>query len=621
MMDAKFQELVDDSEILIIVPPFYLVNLPYLAAHILKARAEAEGFAVSIFYANIAFAKWIGVDDYAKFIYASPPEMLGERIFSNTAFGIDNGFRRSEDFNDRYIHERDYKSKSTTYAKSSFNEISNLFKRVQGLTDPYIQFYVDRIREMNFKIVGCSSTFEQTASSISFLKRMKQLDPGCLTLIGGDNCTADMAQGIASLSSDIDYIFSGESEITFVNFLKDLYSDKQPDEKIIQEIRLNALEENPIFDYNVYYKQLDYYFPDNTFDVRLTCETSRGCRWGYKRPCKFCGLNGPSRKLRLKSEKRVKEELENLLGKHSNAKIMMTDNCIPLNLVKTVLPEIKSNYPKFNVFYEVRSNLTLDQVHRMHNAGIKAIQPGIESLSTDLLKMMDKGVLSRHNINLLRYTTSLGFEEVSWGILYGFPGEKRTAYDEMTALIPLLEHLFPPTYISYITIDRFCEYYRNAEKYGIKNLRPVDIYYDVLPEFADIEKLSRHFMGDYETCIRNETSVIKNLYKAVDNWCHAWENKSNSVPKLNISRVDDESYYLIDSRTIKIGKGIHLLDKKQAAMLLFGWPIQRRRYAEKDVQWAMANKFLVSLDNWYIPLATAPYEIMEGLKSESPAYA
>jgi peroxiredoxin family protein len=168
--NKQFREIVDDAEILIIVPPFYLIGLPYMAAHILKAQAEEKGFKVSIFYANIAFAKWIGTQDYTKFIYASCPEMLGERIFSNTAFGIDNSFSRSSDYNKRYSHEPDYISKSTTYSKSNLNEISNLFERVKGTTEAYIQFYVNKILDMNFKIIGCSTTFEQTTASISFLK-------------------------------------------------------------------------------------------------------------------------------------------------------------------------------------------------------------------------------------------------------------------------------------------------------------------------------------------------------------------------------------------------------------------------------------------------------------------
>ena len=127
-------------------------------------------------------------------------------------------------------------------------------------------------------------------------------------------------------------------------------------------------------------------------------------------------------------------------------------------------------------------------------------------------------------------------------------------------------------------------------------------------------------MGDYETCIREETSVIKNLYNAVDNWCHAWEKGKDMVPKLNISRIDSEKYFLIDSRAIKIGKGTHLLNKRQAAMLLFGWPLQHQRYGENDIQWAIKNKFMVSLDKWYIPLATASYDIINALKNESTTY-
>jgi radical SAM superfamily enzyme YgiQ (UPF0313 family) len=43
-------------------------------------------------------------------------------------------------------------------------------------------------------------------------------------------------------------------------------------------------------------------------------------------------------------------------------------------------------------FHEVKANLTRDQIRMLSEAGVNSIQPGIESFSTDLLRLMRKGV-------------------------------------------------------------------------------------------------------------------------------------------------------------------------------------------------------------------------------------
>ena len=44
----------------------------------------------------------------------------------------------------------------------------------------------------------------------------------------------------------------------------------------------------------------------------LLFETSRGCWWGAKSHCTFCGLNGETMAFRSKSPRRALDELEQL---------------------------------------------------------------------------------------------------------------------------------------------------------------------------------------------------------------------------------------------------------------------------------------------------------------------
>ena len=52
---------------------------------------------------------------------------------------------------------------------------------------------------------------------------------------------------------------------------------------------------------------------------------------------------------------------------------------------------LKRRRLQLGVFYETKANLTKDQLRALREAGIGTIQPGIESLSTDVLRTMRKG--------------------------------------------------------------------------------------------------------------------------------------------------------------------------------------------------------------------------------------
>jgi len=54
-------------------------------------------------------------------------------------------------------------------------------------------------------------------------------------------------------------------------------------------------------------------------------------------------------------------------------------------------------------FYEVKANLTRVQVSALRAAGVTRIQPGIESLSDHVLKLIGKGTCGLRNVQLLKW--------------------------------------------------------------------------------------------------------------------------------------------------------------------------------------------------------------------------
>ena len=80
----------------------------------------------------------------------------------------------------------------------------------------------------------------------------------------------------------------------------------------------------------------------------------------------------------------------------------------------------------------MKANLTREQVRLLADAGVRHIQPGIESLSDHVLALMKKGVTGLRNVQLLKWCKEYGIE-VDWNILYGFPGETREDYRRFCA--------------------------------------------------------------------------------------------------------------------------------------------------------------------------------------------
>jgi radical SAM superfamily enzyme YgiQ (UPF0313 family) len=144
--------------------------------------------------------------------------------------------------------------------------------------------------------------------------------------------------------------------------------------------------------------------PDTAETPRLVFETSRGCWWGQKHHCTFCGLNGNGMEFRQKSSSRALEELVWILSKYGShtRSIYATDNIMPYEYFHSFLPQLAAMNLSVDFFYETKANLRPDQLALYKRAGLSRIQPGIESLSSEVLMLMGKGITALQNIQLLK---------------------------------------------------------------------------------------------------------------------------------------------------------------------------------------------------------------------------
>src|SRR5262249_45361807 len=146
-------------------------------------------------------------------------------------------------------------------------------------------------------------------------------------------------------------------------------------------------------------------------------------------------------------------------------------------------------------FYEVKSNLARDQIRLLAEAGVRRIQPGIESLSSRVLQSMRKGVSALQNVNTLRWSLYYGIR-VDWNLLWGFPGETAADCERQEALMPLLAPLEPAAGGGRLWMERFSPLFTEREAFPVRYLRPEADYAYVYPSSVDLGELAYFF--EYE---------------------------------------------------------------------------------------------------------------------------
>jgi radical SAM superfamily enzyme YgiQ (UPF0313 family) len=114
---------------------------------------------------------------------------------------------------------------------------------------------------------------------------------------------------------------------------------------------LRDLDALPIPHFDDYFATLAASPLSSMVQPGLLAETSRGCWWGERSHCAFCGLNGAGIAYRAKSPARILAELTELSGRHGLRNIQFTDNILDMSHIGPLLGELAKAEPKYSLFY------------------------------------------------------------------------------------------------------------------------------------------------------------------------------------------------------------------------------------------------------------------------------
>jgi ribosomal peptide maturation radical SAM protein 1 len=516
--------------VLLLQMPFFLLDTPSIGLALIKASLEVEGIQCDLRYLNLEFGKKIGNEVYSWISWVGPRKLLiGDLVFAPSLHDDAKDRSRIQDL-------------MAFLSQPDFGVPTRMIELFPELVDKAEEFLADKLREIEwdrYGLVGFGTMF-QIAPALALAKRIKSLDAAPPVILGGGSCEDEMGEHLHRRFPYIDYVCRGEGEGLIVDLTTHLANDASPPEHIPglvwrdgEDTRCNGeraagpvaartasaypLDSLPIPHYDDWMGQVDSSGLVAPELRRLPIQTSRGCWYGEKHHCVFCGLNGKTIAHRRKSPERALMEFRELKG-YGVKMIHAVDDILDPRYFHNLLPQLGKDGSDCEIFFEVKANLTRRHVELLRDAGIRFLQPGIESLNSRLLALMNKGVTALQNVRLLKYVAELGVRVV-WNLLYGFPGEDPQDYLEMADLIPALTHLQPPSHrpCNPVRIHRFSPLYVNRDDYKLA-VEPVQAYYKIFPfDRETVTHLAYHFDHRYLSHPDPE-SYIEPCARAVRNW-------------------------------------------------------------------------------------------------------
>jgi ribosomal peptide maturation radical SAM protein 1 len=581
---------VKQPKVLLLQMPWASTGRPSIALGILKQLCARSGVPCATFYPNMDITAMVGFGTAVslsdeRLLFGVSEHLFAAQIFGCKALGSDKFLESFTSLAAGDLLERTDRNRKlcdVDYLRSLRDEI----------IPDFLEALLKRVLAEAPTIVGVTGTFNQVMSALAIAHRIKAADPK-IEIIAGGACF-DGEMGIEyhrAFPAALDHVFLGEAEDSFLEYIErhkrglpihgiggiTSWIDGRvdcPPGKAVKE-----LDSSPMPDYDDFFAEaerarIQYGLVFNA--EFLPFESSRGCWWGQTNHCVFCGINDDLIGFRAKSVDRVVSEIVKLSARYGITKLAATDWIISRAHCDELFAKLKALDLDLELFYEVRADMSKSQIKAMREAGIARIQPGIESFSTPLLKLMKKGSMGIRHVQFLRHCRELGFS-VEYNMLGGFPGERAEWYADMALLIPRLRHLEPPSgRMVSIEMHRFAPFFEQRDKFGVDQVTLRRDYGNNFPPgLLDLTKIAYFFNFSCSQILAEETYNAP-VSDALESWIEA--HKGSSAPKFEYA-VGAGFLRITDTRFGE-GRFLHLAGLHQDIVLLCDEVQSRRKLAE-----------------------------------------
>lgn len=461
-------------------PRTVLISLPWatyaepaLGLAILKATLKDQGIFCRILHANLGLLRHLTPETYAMIATFWG---LNEFIFTGN---LDSSFDENQA---ECLVER-CRLHASNAQRGRYTNTESLVELCLQLRDDVIPNYLrecaDKILDLRPTMVGFTCMFDQTLASVALAKILKTDEPDLLVVLGGYAMEGPPGPNILRSFSWIDAITRGDGEPIIGRLAAaSIGAEKIEDISGVLTTRSNGngrstvridLNMSSAPDYDDWFADIEELKRIDRMTVRshvLPVEASRGCWWGEHKHCVFCGIDELTLKYRAKTPDKVITMLKNMRDRYGEHIFRFSDYILPKQYYGEVLDELAKANPRFRLMGEIKANQKLDRLRRFSHAGFVELQPGIESFSSEVLRLMDKGVLGIHNVLTLKGGYLYGIQ-INYNILYGLPNEDAEWYRQMLKQLPLLYHFTPPVSRTETVVTRFAPLQTDPNRFGI----------------------------------------------------------------------------------------------------------------------------------------------------------
>ena len=327
------------------------------------------------------------------------------------------------------------KKKNITIPLLDFGYLAGILRR-SGHTVEYKN--VSLVENPDCDLIFIHSSIVDYKNEIAHIQSLKKGTRAKIGVIG------PFASAMPQLYSDADFIIIGEPEATASGI-----SDGVIPSGIVKSEVIYDLDKLPFPDWDGFPISNYSYRPTLKETPFLTIQSSRGCPYSCSYYCPYTVIQGT--KYRARSPANVVDEIVYLKNKYGVKALQFRDPIFSFDQsrVEKIANEIISRNIDIKWLCETRLDLVdKDLLNAMYNAGLRAINVGIESFNEDVLKKSKrKPVSSRHQEEMINFCRQKGIKVLAFYIL-GLENDNRESILETIKYAKKLN-----TYLAQFTIS------------------------------------------------------------------------------------------------------------------------------------------------------------------------
>jgi len=556
------------NQVLLISMPWGPIMEPSLGLSILKSVLIKNGIKCKVIEAPMRLLKWLKYPTYHEYA----------RFWALNDFLFTHAFEPILSSEQIKLVQRicqDDLSLSVNYFKK-MNPADKATDKIVCLRQEIIPRFLDELMDEidfgQYSMVGFTCQFDQTWASLALAKRIKQKYPKLPLIFGGYAVADPVGIALQKIFPEIDVIAYGDGEPIIIPLVEAIcgYRSFEDVPSISFRDSKEVIRKNASYGYYDLGKSLAPNFDDwfyqreemkKKYQIEIPCnglpvESSRGCWWGQKKHCVFCGIDEEALKYRRKPGKLVVSQLDTLNEKYKTTTFRFNDYIMPNQSFNDFWPLMAKRGAPYDLHYEIKSNLKIDQIKMMAKGGIYLVQPGIESFSTPVLKRMNKGVTAIQNIFLIHSLMRNGIG-VFYNIIFGFPGDTVEDYQKMLQIMPCLYHLFSPGTVLWPMVVRYSPLAESPEKFGYHGSMEAHWRYSVMFSDAYVHKNNLNmdsYAYYFESPYKSSDSTLRLLFSTVQHQVMNWREVFNrNIARLSYN-VDSDGVIFRDTRFSQKGE-------------------------------------------------------------------